>query len=117
MNGCISGIKNSRKAVEDGFKSFMARYFSKGPRLTKVYTIEDCMIVVYCKEFLTPLEKNLINDEHGCHLMQILRERIIQNHIVEFLNIVRQNYKGNINKFYLDFNIADDSLCCVFMLE
>jgi len=113
-NSYVSRIKNSRKVIEDGFKSFMARYFNKGPRLAKVYITNDC-VIVYCEEFLTVLEKNLTDDEYGQSLIQTSRKKIIQSHEAEFLDIVRQNYKEDISRFYIDFNIGDDSLCCVFM--
>lgn len=110
----VSRLKNSRKGIEDAFKSFMARYFNKGPRLAKVYIMDDC-VVVYCKDFLTPLEKNLADDKYGEYLIKASRQRVIENNEADFLNIARQNYKEDIDKFYIDFNIDDDSLCCVFI--
>ncbi len=44
------------KGIEDSFKSFMAKYFDKGPSLARVYTSENC-ITIYCKDILTPMEK------------------------------------------------------------
>lgn len=115
-NRYVARIKNSRKGIEDAFKSFMARYFNKGPRLARVYIIENC-IIVYCKEFLTQLEKNLINDKCGEYLIHASRKKIIQNNKEEFLNIVKYNYEGNVGSFYIDFNIFNDSLCCVFLVD
>ncbi len=56
----------------------MAKYFDKGPSLARVYTSENC-ITIYCKDILTPMEKNLTEDICGEYLIQASRKRILHS--------------------------------------
>lgn len=109
-------IKDSKKGIEDSVKSFMSKYYSRGPGLAKVFMNNDC-VTIYCKDFLTSLEMNLLEDKDGEALIRMFREKIIYNNETEFINIVNSNIETGTNKFYIDFNIKDNSLACVFILN
>mgnify|MGYP001049816738 CR=1 FL=1 len=108
--------KRVKKNIEDSFKSFMAKYFNKGPGLARVYTSENC-ITIHCKDILTPLEKNLVGDIYGEYLIQASRKRILYNKKAELLKIIDNNIDTKVSSFYMDLNIFDDSLCCAFIIE
>ena len=108
--------KRIKKGIEDSFKSFMAKYFDKGPGLARVYTSENC-ITIHCKDILTPMEKNLTEDICGEYLIQASRKRILHNKKSELLKIVDDNINAKVSSFYMDLNIFDDSLCCAFIIE
>ena len=115
-NSCAIIDKSVKKGIEDSFKSFMVKCFNKGPSLAKVYMSENC-ITIYCKNFLTPLEKNLTNDTYGECLIEASRKRILHDKKIELLRIVDDNIGVNVTSLYIDFNVFDDSLCCVFITE
>ncbi|NMB27855.1 MAG: DUF2294 family protein [Tissierellia bacterium] len=115
-NSCEVLDKSVKKSIEDSFKSFMAECFNKGPSLAKAYISGNC-ITIYGKNFLTPLEKNLKNDTYGECLIQVSRKRILNDKKVDFLRIVDDKIGSKVINFYIDFNVLDDSLCCVFITE
>ncbi|MCF6462349.1 MULTISPECIES: Na-translocating system protein MpsC family protein [Bacillota] len=115
-NSCRAIDNGVKKDIEDSFKSFMAKYFDKGPSLARVYTSENC-ITIHCKDILTPLEKNLTGDICGEYLIQASRKRILHNTKAELLKIVDNNIDAKVSSFYMDLNIFDDSLCCAFIIE
>lgn len=118
MGNSVVGVERRiKKRIEDSFKAFMSKHFSRGPGLVKVYAIENC-ITIYCKNILTPLEKKLfIEDKEGELLIKSFREKLILNNEVEFLNMVNDSIDTTISSYYIDFNIKDDSLACVFILN
>ena len=107
---------NDKKVIEDSFKSFMSKYFGRGPSLAKAFIVENC-ITIYCKDFLTPLEKNVQEVKDGEMLIKISRKRIIDNHEAEFLDIINGNFGRTVSSYYLDFNVKNNSIACVFMLD
>lgn len=116
-DSCVAVGKHNKKRIEDSFKAFMYKHYSRGPGLVKVYAIENC-ITIYCKDILTSLEKKLfIEDEEGETMVKSFRGKIIVNNEAEFLNIVSDNIDVRVNSYYIDFNIEDNSLACVFILN
>lgn len=116
MNGCIAIERNAKKLIEDSFKAFMAKHFSRGPGLAKVFVASNC-ITIYCKDILTTLEKNLADVERGEQLVKLSREKIIRNNEAEFMNIINDNVKADVDSYYIDFDIKDNSLACVFIVN
>lgn len=50
-------------------------------------------------------------------MIKSFREKLILNNEVEFLNMVNDSIDTTISSYYIDFNIKDDSLACVFILN
>jgi len=50
-------------------------------------------------------------------LIKISRKRIIDNHEAEFLDIINGNFGRTVSSYYLDFNVKNNSIACVFMLD
>lgn len=112
---CVDNI-NAKRHIEDSFKSFMSKYFSRGPGVVKGYIIED-VVLVYCEDFLTTLEKNLAKDEIGQCYVQIIRKKISDEYGDFLVDMIETSVGQDVKAFYLDCNVANNSLCCVFMLN
>ena len=50
-------------------------------------------------------------------LIKISRKRIIDNHEAEFLDIINGNFGRTVSSYYLDLNVKNNSIACVFMLD
>jgi len=108
--------KSLKKNIEDSFKSFMAKHFNKGPLLAKVYMVDNC-ITIYCKEVLTPLEKNIVRENLGEYYVQIFRKKLSYSSGDILIGMIEQKTGRKVNTFFIDCNAVDDSLCCVFIME
>ena len=108
--------KKIKKEIEDSFKSFMAKYFDKGPRYAKVYIVDDC-ITIYCKDFLTVLEKSLSKGDFGNYYVKLVREKVSENYSSLMMKMIYDITGLKVKNFYLDCNAIDNSLCCAFILE
>lgn len=114
--GYVTIKKSSKKLIEDSFKAFMSKHYSRGPRLAKVFITDNC-ITIHCKDILTSMEKNLLKDKDGELLIKIYGEKMIRNNESEFVNIINENIESTVSSYYVDFNIKNNSLACVFILD
>ena len=47
MGNSVVGVERRvKKRIEDSFKAFMSKHFSRGPGLVKVYAIENCITIL-----------------------------------------------------------------------
>ena len=104
------------KCIEDSFKSFMSKYFGKGPRLARAYLVED-IVIIYCEDFLTTLEKNYAKDEKSQCYVHIMRRKMSEDYREEILRIVESQTGYEIKDIYVDYKVSKNSLCCVFRID
>lgn len=116
MGAVLYNELSLRKEIEDCFKSFMAKNFNKGPRLAKVITSDDYAIV-YCKDYLTPLEKNVAVDDEGKYYIKMIRRKIVNEYKDMIKKEIEEKTNRKISKIYFDCDIEDDSLCCTMFFE
>ena len=50
-------------------------------------------------------------------MIEASRKRILHDKKIELLRIVDDKIDSKVINFYIDFNVFDDSLCCVFITE
>lgn len=103
------------KCIEDSFKSFMSKYFNKGPSLAKAYLLDD-IVIIFCKDFLTTLEKNLAKNDAGEYYVYMLRRKLSEDLREELFKIVEIQSGYKVKDFYIDYRVSENSLCCVFIL-
>ena len=104
------------KRIEDSFKSFMSKYFGKGPKNAKAYLVED-IVVIYCEDFLTTLEKNCAKDVENQYFVYILRRKMAEDYREELYEIVESQINYKVKDIYIDYKVSENNLFCVFKLD
>ena len=95
---------------------FYFRALGHGPKETRVYIVDD-MVIIRLKGELLPLEKKLLEGTNGISLVKNIREALHELLTVNLSNIVRKITHHAVISSHSDISTKTGELIQVFILD
>ncbi len=108
--------KNQLEAeIANAITQFEKEHLGRGPRETRVFIIQD-MILIRLKGVLTPAEEKLASDEEGAQLIKQVRMRLIQTSRALIEKIIADLVRLTVVSVHTDINTANGERVFVITL-
>lgn len=95
---------------------FYADTLGHGPKETKVYIVED-MVIVRLKEHLLPVEQKLLEGNEGIVLVKNIRKKLHEILTTHLVSIVSSITNHNVITSHSDISTKTGELLEVFILD
>jgi uncharacterized protein YbcI len=95
---------------------FYAKNLGHGPRETRVYILED-MVIVRLKGKLLPIEEKLIEGNEGISMVKDIREKLHEILTINLGKIVNQITKRTVVSSHSDISTKTGEMIEVYILD
>lgn len=110
----------SKGKIEDAISKEVTKFYVKalgvGPRETRVYLVED-MIIVRLKGKLLPIEQKLLEGKGGIEMVKDIRKRLHEILTQNLGNIVTAITKRKVISSHSDISTKSGEILEVFILD
>jgi uncharacterized protein YbcI len=109
-----------RVKIEGEISRAMTKYYremlGKGPEETKVYIIED-MVLVRFRGILTRKEQQLVRTQRGCELVKEMRQVLRDSNIDEEERIITDCTGFSVISSYCDLSTKTGEMVIIFIMD
>ena len=106
--------------IEDSISKQVTKFYVKalgvGPRETRVYIIED-MIIIRLKGKLLPIEQKLLEYEQGVKLIKNIREILHEITTSGLNNIIKEITHQNVISTHSDISTKTGEIVQIYVLD
>ena len=106
--------------IEDSISKQVTKFYVKalgvGPRETRVYIIED-MIIIRLKGKLLPIEQKLLEYEQGVKLIKNIREILHEITTSGLNNIIKEITHQNVISSHSDISTKTGEIVQIYVLD
>jgi len=106
--------------IEDRISKQVTKYYvgalGVGPRETRVYIIED-MVIIRIKGKLLPIEQKLLEYEHGVKLIKNIREILHEITTSGLNNIIKEITHQNVISSHSDISTKTGEIVQIYVLD
>lgn len=110
----------SKGQIEDSIAKQVTKFYVKalgvGPRETRVYLVED-MIIIRLKGKLLPIEQKLLEYEQGVKLVKNIREILHEITVPGLMSIIKAVTKQNVTSSHSDISTKTGEIVQVYVLN
>ena len=110
----------SKGQIEDSIAKQVTKFYVKalgvGPRETRVYLVED-MIIIRLKGKLLPIEQKLLEYEQGVKLVKNIREILHEITVPGLTSIIKAVTKQNVTSSHSDISTKTGEIVQVYVLD
>ena len=110
----------SKGQIEDSIAKQVTKFYVKalgvGPRETRVYLVED-MIIIRLKGKLLPIEQKLLEYEQGVKLIKNIREILHEITVPGLTSIIKAVTKQNVTSSHSDISTKTGEIVQVYVLN
>ena len=110
----------SKGQIEDSIAKQVTKFYVKalgvGPRETRVYLVED-MIIIRLKGKLLPIEQKLLEYEQGVKLIKNIREILHEITVPGLTSIIKAVTKQNVTSSHSDISTKTGEIVQVYVLD
>lgn len=110
----------SKGQVEDSISKEVTRFYSRtlgvGPRETRVYILEE-MVIIRLKGKLLPIEEKLLEGEHGVELVKDIRVALHELLTRNLSKLISEITKHKVVSSHSDLSTKTGEILEVFILD
>lgn len=120
MHDTMQGIAKTKGQIEDRIAKQVTKYyvnsFGVGPKETRVYIVQD-MIIIRLQGKLFPIETKLLENEKGVSLVKDIRKIVHEMTIKNLSDIIHESTQHTVISSHSDISTKTGEIVQIYIID